>query len=550
MGYVELYNNDIVDLVNVGRTSSNFNESKGDYIKVEIFEPNSDTVLNTAYSNRLLLKYPNTVDKYYFGDYHFHPENTEMGFCTNYNHTDTSISKLESVPVGNGINDPLSDTNFKKQLDIYKDDTGKIYIKPNEILKLLNLEKGKYKLRIHFLRNVKSKLGLFLKTMKGNLIENGNFFAGLEATQTGDIDRSIGKNNFEQYPNPGFSPNVLCQNGLPGNVYNMRVTGVKPNTSYVFSCWVAWDEVFNGSNALIKFSYPSSSEELHTIPNTDIRGSFMNDEDDRIISHKDINGLNWFRLYSFVQTGNDSSGNLFLHLGETNQQFLPSINPLGKRYFTDLRFVEIESHFGSVIENYIKKLQNEEDNTTIFDYLDITQSSDVIQQSSTPVTVNQYVDEEPTLSDEQQVVLDMYNSIAAADIVSQNLAQPPQEETIVEDTSMTDNSVIEEESVVEEELVVEEEEIDTQPWTSFYTPGGEYMCEDGFTGDIYQTFDNPDLIYYPGCGTGSNGTYTGPIHMYHETGEYMAGSSHTEQAHPTLTPVNVQRGGKLRGRRI
>ena len=79
--------------------------------------------------------------------------------------------------------------------------------------------KGKYKLRIHFLRNIKSSLSSYLKENKNNLIENGNFFAGLEATQTGDLDKSSGKNNIIEVENPGLSPFVIEQSGLSGNQY-------------------------------------------------------------------------------------------------------------------------------------------------------------------------------------------------------------------------------------------------------------------------------------------------------------------------------------------
>ena len=78
-------------------------------------------------------------------------------------------------------------------------------------------------------------LGGFLKTTTNNLIENGNFLAALEATQTGDIDRSVGRNNFNIRNNPGIGQFVLGQDGIEDNIYNMRVTGVVSNTNYIFS---------------------------------------------------------------------------------------------------------------------------------------------------------------------------------------------------------------------------------------------------------------------------------------------------------------------------
>ena len=58
MSFIELYSKDILDLTNLGYTTDDFDESRGDYIKVEIFKENSTEIVNTLYSNRLLF---NTV---------------------------------------------------------------------------------------------------------------------------------------------------------------------------------------------------------------------------------------------------------------------------------------------------------------------------------------------------------------------------------------------------------------------------------------------------------------------------------------------------------
>ena len=376
MGYIELYNKDILDAVNLGKTVNDFDESKGDYIKVEIFRDNSDNALNVLYSNRLLFKYLET-DNYYIGEYHYHPENPDMGFCTKEEHTNQSVTKLRPLLI-NGESTGLlnSESKYKKQIDIFKDDSGRIYIKPNELLKLVDVPKAKYKLKIHFLRNIKTTLGNFLKTNKNNLIENGNFFAGLEATQTGDLDRSDGKNNFTKIKNPGISPFVLEQNGLPGNIYRIWVTGTEPNSSYVFSCWVAWSDNFDGGLGFIKASNTSMTDELKAI-NTDLAGSYtklswrrtghyldlynfnkllaMNGPDDRIIATKEIDGLHWYKLYSFIQTsGNTDMESIMLRLGEN---YKSSSQPLAKRYFTDLRLEKVNNLSDIVISEYISKLK-------------------------------------------------------------------------------------------------------------------------------------------------------------------------------------------------
>ena len=365
-GYIELYSKDVLDLINLGKTTSDFNESMGDYIKVEVFGDNSTSSIGILYSNRLLLRYED-ADGYYIGPYHY---KSNVGFIEGTDTADGTNNILSSIPVGGGLNEPLvAGGQYKKQVGIYKDDNNRIYIKPNEILKLLNLSKGKYRLRINFLRNIKSTLGGFLKLMKNNLIENGNFFAGLEATQTGDLDRSIGKNNFTRIPNPGFSPYVLEQSGLPDNEYRMVVTGIEPNSSYVFSCWVAWDSVFNGDSGIVSFANASSQAAitnnitagLPPVLNTDLRGSYLaDDESDRVLAQTEVSGLTWYRVYSFVSTnGNADLGSIVVRLGSNFGEFDPSTAPLGKRCFTDLRFEKVATLVGAPIDGYITNLKLE-----------------------------------------------------------------------------------------------------------------------------------------------------------------------------------------------
>ena len=72
-------------------------------------------------SKNLLLKYSD-ADNYYLGEYHYHPENSEMGFCTGKHHTENSISNLQPITISN-IDNPLNDqVVYKKQMEIYKDD--------------------------------------------------------------------------------------------------------------------------------------------------------------------------------------------------------------------------------------------------------------------------------------------------------------------------------------------------------------------------------------------------------------------------------------------
>ena len=151
MSYIELYSDQILDAVSIGKTSNNFDEAKGDYIKVQVFRGEAAAVLGTLYSNRLLLKH-STADSYHLDDYHFHPENPSMGFCEGRIHNDNSISQLQAMTLGNSADEPLNpESKYKKQVDIFKDDKGNIYIKPNEILQRHLVPQGQYRIKLDFL---------------------------------------------------------------------------------------------------------------------------------------------------------------------------------------------------------------------------------------------------------------------------------------------------------------------------------------------------------------------------------------------------------------
>ena len=366
MSYVELYSDDILDTVNIGKSNVNFNPSSGDYIKVQIYKENSDAIKATLYSNRLLLKYPE-IDNYYIGDYHFHPENPTMGFCGGKVHTKKSKQNLQPILSGGSLNEPLNpESKYKKQIDIFKDDRNNIYIKPNEIIKLLKLGKGKYKLRIYFLRNIKSSLANFLSSNNNNLIENGNFLAGLEATQTGDIDRSVGRNHFNMMDNPGKGKFVLEQDGLEGNKYDMRITGVDPNSEYILSYAFALKN-YNGSGATNARVYNNSMGGnfvgIKGSKFTDYNGSWLDLEnpDDKQASRfiyfdKKINGMGWFKKWYRVDTTGITDGMVRIVLGQQSGMGQGSTNVSGRVYFTDLRFEKVEP---GTENQYLEKLKSE-----------------------------------------------------------------------------------------------------------------------------------------------------------------------------------------------
>ena len=50
MSYVELYNENILDAINIGKSQVNFDTSLGDYIKVQVYLENSNVVRGTLSS--------------------------------------------------------------------------------------------------------------------------------------------------------------------------------------------------------------------------------------------------------------------------------------------------------------------------------------------------------------------------------------------------------------------------------------------------------------------------------------------------------------------
>jgi hypothetical protein len=343
----------------------------------------------------------------------------------------------DKIPVSD-INDPLNpQAQFEKQLKIFKDDSDNIYIKPNEIIKyvkpgLIRNNEGKYKLRIHFLRNIKSTIGNYFKVMENNLIENGNFFAGLEATQAGDLDKSSGKNNFLRTYNPGYSPWVLNQNGIPGNEYVMWITGVQQNCSYVFSCWVAWDSEYNGDKHVVAFSDENNG--LNIVEKTDFMGSYISElegdlDGGRILKQKPIKGLMWYKLYAFVQTNTNFDDSLYIHLGKNAEGWQASTKPLGGRYYTDVRLEKVDSLYGEPIQAYLKKLKDEDStiNGGVYGFGDDIGFDDFDPEGGNTGGSNYEIEPENTVESGELPIADsIYNVIKLDDILSANLGDPVQ----------------------------------------------------------------------------------------------------------------------------
>ena len=116
MKSIELYSNEIFEAINIGPILSNFNETFGDYVKVEVFNETDTIPRWKFYSNRLLFRKPEDTENYYFGDYHYSLEN---GFMEGTNHTDEPHSVLLPVPVSDSSPTDITNPNskFKKHFD-------------------------------------------------------------------------------------------------------------------------------------------------------------------------------------------------------------------------------------------------------------------------------------------------------------------------------------------------------------------------------------------------------------------------------------------------
>ena len=166
MNVIEFYSDDVLDVVGLGQTSQIFDETEGDYIKMELRDAESNVILHTFYSNRLLFEHE--VGNYYFEDYHYNK--TTEHFMEGSEHIDEPHGNL----LPSRFNKPLHDGDnsfeiiytYKKQINIYRDGRGRIYIKPNEVIGKINLEENKYKLRLYFLRDIKSGISKYLQIPK------------------------------------------------------------------------------------------------------------------------------------------------------------------------------------------------------------------------------------------------------------------------------------------------------------------------------------------------------------------------------------------------
>ena len=74
----------------------------------------------------------------------------------------------------------------------------------------------------------------------------------------------------------------------------------------------------------------------------------------KILIQKNVNGVTWTKRYAFVATNGIANLNTMLgRIGRSGANFPPTPDPLMKRYFTDLRFEEVENHSDNVVADYL-----------------------------------------------------------------------------------------------------------------------------------------------------------------------------------------------------
>lgn len=155
-----------------------------------------------------------------------------------------------------------------------------------------------------------------------NLVTNGAFAGGVGVAQeTG----SNPVNTVVEFPNPGDTTYCLRATAVGGSSsteYEMDFTGLSANTTYTISCWVGWDQSWNGSyNVTHARWYTSSGSE----------GASWGGTDYTICDTKVVGNVIWYKVYKSFTIGADTNGNFVWYLGYTAD------NTAGYRYFTNLQ---------------------------------------------------------------------------------------------------------------------------------------------------------------------------------------------------------------------
>ena len=156
-----------------------------------------------------------------------------------------------------------------------------------------------------------------------NLITNGDFANGMNAG-TGGTGGDNPLNEIVVFPNPGDTEYCLRSTAVGGNAfteYQMDLSGLAANTTYVMSCWYYFDPAWNGGQAVFHSrAYSASGANTATGSDTGT-----------LLETRTVNGVVWRRAYQTITTPADATGVFNWYLG------YPSGNTAGFRYFSNIQ---------------------------------------------------------------------------------------------------------------------------------------------------------------------------------------------------------------------
>jgi len=168
-----------------------------------------------------------------------------------------------------------------------------------------------------------------------NLVTNGNFSNGHPIFEKGNSDNN--HEIVENIDNPGSSKWVLKTTADNNkNMYEILIEGI-PGETYIFSCWVHWEENFDSdSENWIPF-WGNHKRELFC-GKWDVDGTLQNipnnvNVDDITLETRVIDGRRWHKRYTVRTLPENSNGTMKWYLGYT----VSGITSQGVRYITDVQ---------------------------------------------------------------------------------------------------------------------------------------------------------------------------------------------------------------------
>ena len=168
-----------------------------------------------------------------------------------------------------------------------------------------------------------------------NLVTNGNFFDGNPILERGNFDDN--HEIVENIDNPGNSKWVLKTTAANNkNMYEVLIEGI-PGETYIFSCWVHWEETFEADNENWIPFWGNHKRELFK-GKWDVDGTLQNmpnnvNVDDITLETRVIDGRRWHKRYTIRTIPENSNGTMKWYLGWT----VSGNTTQGVRYITDVQ---------------------------------------------------------------------------------------------------------------------------------------------------------------------------------------------------------------------